>query len=204
MKILVCSSVLFLIFACGTDGVKTVSKQKPDSSLIAILPLGQIEEGQIRLLAKELNSFYGMKIQVLSRKKMPENCMLKNTGRYSASAMLTWLKQQKPSNCAHILGVTTFDIYTKKGSNPHWGIFGLGYKPGVSCIVSDFRLKQFGNRRDTFLTLVTLHEIGHNLGLPHCDKHPSCLMNDAKGTAKTLFAEKKWLCPGCHTLLKRP
>jgi archaemetzincin len=197
--------IIFVLLSCGSDQTKpTNPKVKPnDSSVTAILPLGQIENRQILLLSRELTSFYGMKILVLPKKQMPESCLLKNTERYDASAMLQWLKKQKPTHCDRILGITTYDVYTQKGKYPHWGIFGLGYNPGEACIVSDHRLKQFANRRDTFLTLVTLHEIGHNLGLPHCDKHASCLMNDAKGTAKTLFAEKKWLCSNCRKLLQK-
>jgi archaemetzincin len=169
----------------------------------AILPLDEISENRVRLIGRELHLFYGMKVVTLPRKAMPENCRLTNTLRYSANGMLEWLKKQKPADCDRILGVSTRDIYTRKGSHPHWGIFGLGYRPGVACIVSDNRLMQFGKKTDEFLTLVTLHEIGHNLGLPHCSKHMSCLMNDAKGTAKTLFNEKKWLCSHCRSLLRK-
>lgn len=197
-------SVLFL-FSCGS-GTSNLepTPQKTDSSVTAILPLGSIESEQIRLLSAELAQFYGMKIRILPQSKMPESCRLKNTQRYSAPLLLKWLKDRKPVGCNYILGVSTCDVFTQKGPYPHWGIFGLGYKPGVACIVSDHRLKQFGNRRDTFLTLVTLHEVGHNLGLPHCKKHPSCLMNDAKETARTLFSEKKWLCSNCRSLLSKP
>lgn len=195
---------LFGLLSCGSDTASNLQKTKKGSSVTAILPLGQIDDKQVQLLSNELAAFYGTKLLILPKKTMPVSCLLKSTKRYSADSILKWLLKQKPAQCDRILGVTTYDIYTNKNKNPHWGIFGLGYEPGKACIVSDFRLKQFGNRRDTFLTLVTLHEIGHNLGLPHCDKHPSCLMNDAKGTAKTLFAEKKWLCPNCHTLLKTP
>lgn len=190
---------LFGLISCGSDTASTIQKKKNGSSVTAILPLGQIEDKQVQLLSYELSAFYGMKLLILPKKTMPESCLLKNTKRYSADGMLQWLLKQKPSQCDRILGVTACDIYTNKNQYPHWGIFGLGFKPGRACIVSDFRLKQFGNRRDTFLTLVTLHEIGHNLGLPHCDKHPECLMNDAKGTAKTLFKEKKWLCSSCRS-----
>lgn len=194
---------LFLFLSCESDLPKTGLPTTEDSSVTVILPLGQIKSGQIILLSRELNAFYGMKIQMLPNAQMPASCLLEDTKRYSASAMLGWLKKQKPVHCDRILGVTTYDVFTKKGQYPHWGIFGLGYKPGEACIVSDHRLKQFNIRRDTFLTLVTLHEIGHNLGLPHCDKHPFCLMNDAKGTARTLFAEKKWLCANCRKLVKK-
>jgi len=44
---------------------------------------------------------------------------------------------------------------------------------------------------------VALHEIGHNLGLPHCENDKKCMMNDARGTIKQVDAEKVWLCEKC-------
>lgn len=202
MRFFLTAVLALLLIACHSDKANNVVEAK-DSSSTALLPLADVSNNQIQLLARELRLFYGMKVGVLPRKAMPEISRLKNTRRYSAPVMLQWLKKQKPANYDRILGVTTCDIYTRKGPYPHWGIFGLGYKPGEACIVSEYRLKQFGAKTDTFLTLVTLHEIGHNLGLPHCARHPSCLMNDAKGTARTLFAEKKWLCSNCRSLLKK-
>jgi archaemetzincin len=194
----------FLFVCCQTKEVHKKQVTTKDSLMVSILPLGEVTDARVQMLARELRMFYGMKVAFMPRRMMPEESRLKGTQRYSAPAMLAWLRRQKPAQYDHILGITHLDIYTHKGVHPHWGIFGLGYKPGVACIVSDYRLRQFGKRIDTLLTLVTLHEIGHNLGLPHCDKHPSCLMNDAKGTAKTLFAEKKWLCANCRAMLKRP
>jgi archaemetzincin len=204
MKNIVFIFISFLLFCCQGNEVHKKQIVAKDSSITALLPLGEMPDSRVHLMARELQQFYGMKVIVMPRSAMPEEGRLKGTSRYSAPAMLAWLKRQKPANCDRILGLTHLDIYTRKGPYPHWGIFGLGYKPGVACIVSDHRLRQFGKRTDTFLTLVTLHEIGHNLGLPHCEKHPSCLMSDAKGTAKTLFAEKKWLCTNCKSMLKHP
>ena len=48
------------------------------------------------------------------------------------------------------------------------------------------------------LCKVSLHELGHNLGLNHCDNNQHCLMNDARGTIKTVDNEKMWLCDGCQ------
>jgi archaemetzincin len=52
------------------------------------------------------------------------------------------------------------------------------------------------------LAKVCLHEIGHNLGLPHCtsgDKR--CFMNDAKGSIKEVDQEKLFLCEKCKKQL---
>lgn len=50
------------------------------------------------------------------------------------------------------------------------------------------------------LTKVVLHELGHNLGLDHCNK-PNCSMEDAGGTIKTVDRENKEVCPKCSMFL---
>ena len=60
------------------------------------------------------------------------------------------LKETKPDSLDFIIGLIDKDISTtKKDSKGHplepiskyqdWGVFGLGYRPGVSCIVSTYR-----------------------------------------------------------------
>ena len=47
-----------------------------------------------------------------------------------------------------------------------WGVFGLGYRPGPTSVVSTFRIghKDQGVFMDR-IKKITLHEIGHNIGL---------------------------------------
>lgn len=79
-----------------------------------------------------------------------------------------------------------------------WGVFGLGYMPGTSCVVSTYRLKTtdkklFYNR----VKKVVIHELGHNLGLDHCpDKH--CVMTDAVEKISTIDNEAHELCGKCR------
>ena len=75
-----------------------------------------------------------------------------------------------------------------------WGIFGLGFMPGKSCIVSTFRLKE-KNFRSRFIK-ICCHELGHNFGLPHCSDK-SCIMQDAAETIKTIDNVKLNLCNSC-------
>lgn len=74
---------------------------------------------------------------------------------------------------------------------------GLGYQPGKSCVVSDFRFrsnnKELQQRR---LRNVTLHELGHNFGLPHCS-NKFCIMTDANESIKTIDNESNTLCNDC-------
>ena len=42
-----------------------------------------------------------------------------------------------------------------------------------------------------------MHELGHNLGLKHCDKDAKCLMRNAAETVKTVDQVDLKLCTYC-------
>ena len=101
----------------------------------------------------------------------------------------------------NLLYITEKDICHFKDKNrPEYGIFGLGLKPGKTCIVSTFRLKRGVNKEKTLerLEKVALHEIGHNLGLKHCQNNKRCMMNDARGTIKQVDYGNVWFCEKCR------
>ena len=111
----------------------------------------------------------------------------------------SWKTHTVQINIPSIL-LTEKDIcYYKDKSRPEYGIFGLGLRPGNTCIISTFRLKRGVTKQKTLerLEKVALHEIGHNLGLEHCEYDKKCMMNDARGTIKQVDAEKVWLCEKC-------
>lgn len=123
------------------------------------------------------------------------------------------MRRIKPDTVSHILGLTKVDIsVTKYGDDGEikapehkykdWGIFGLGFRPGASCVVSNYRLKHSNKQKYIDrLKKVTLHELGHNLGLPHCpDKH--CFMRDAAETIKTIDAVELNLCNLCFNKIQ--
>ena len=86
-----------------------------------------------------------------------------------------------------------------------WGIFGLGSRPGPTCVLSTHRLA-----RDTWdparirsrLRKIALHELGHNLGLPHCPDS-ACFMRDALETILTIDDAPEHLCDKCQQKIKK-
>jgi len=121
--------------------------------------------------------------------------------------LIRFLRKNIDRNYDFIIGLTDKDISTTKYSNTStktikeptykyadWGIFGLGFMPGKSCIVSTFRLKE-KNFRSRFIK-ICCHELGHNFGLPHCSDK-SCIMQDAAETIKTIDNVKLNLCNSC-------
>ncbi len=204
---------LFIFFAyffcsCTNNVKKTKVRLTPTKyTTIYIQPFIGFPATAITLLSKEPKAFYKVNVVFLKPMKIMESARLGTSMRFSADKILQLLKQKSIHSSDKILGLTSYDIYTPKKvngtMNPYWGIFGLGQHPGISCVVSDNRLVEFGGKTIEFVTNVTLHEIGHTPGLDHCDKDARCLMNDAKGKGATLFNEGKWICPNCVRLLHK-
>jgi len=126
--------------------------------------------------------------------------------------MINFQKKNKSDSLDFVLGLTSKDISVTKKDKwgkiktptykyADWGIMGLAYCPGTSCIVSTFRI-QHSNPKTHFTRFkkVAVHEFGHNLGLPHCpDK--TCVMTDAVESVKTIDNAKLALCNDCKNLL---
>ncbi|MCW3126137.1 MAG: Peptidase family [Bacteroidetes bacterium] len=193
--------LLITLFACRHKPVtQTTHLKKEWADTIFIQPFYPVTDVFAQIASRELHDFYGSPIVILPTIKIYEKAH-SATGRYSAPILLNCLSDLPRAKGYKILGLASFDIFTESRGVKEWGIFGLGNCPGNACVVSDFRLKQFKGKTEAFTINVIIHEIGHNFGLPHCDKDEKCLMNDAKGTIATLYKEQKWLCPYCTNKL---
>lgn len=167
--------------------------------VINIQPLGKVSNEYIARVKISVKTFYGYDCKVLPPKKITNNILSKVTKRIDANKALRTNKTN-----GNLLYITEKDIcYYKDKNRPEYGIFGLGLRPGRTCIISTFRLKRGVSNKKTLerLEKVTLHEIGHNLGLEHCEYDKKCIMNDAKGTIKQVDKEKVWFCNNCKKQL---
>ena len=137
---------------------------------------------------------------VLSPVPLTSDILAKSKTRYEASKILNKFNSTK-----NLLIITEKDIAVKyeRRHTDEWGIFGLGTCPGKTCVVSTFRLKRKASEKlfRERLVKVCIHEIGHNLGLPHCSADPACLMNDANGTIRQVDQEKLYFCAQCRQKL---
>ncbi|MCU0392541.1 MAG: zinc-dependent metalloprotease [Thermoflexibacter sp.] len=167
---------------------------------ICLVQFGNFPASELALVKRQIVDFYGFSIDTIIKAPLPDSAFYAPRKRYKAVPILNYLNAIRPPNCDKILGLTTKDISTKKGKNEDSGIMGLAYLAGKSCVVSTFRMRKGKVKEAIFrqrLAKVALHEIGHTLGLPHCDKSPTCMLNDAKGSIKTIDREKIELCSFC-------
>ena len=177
---------------------------------IAIQPFGNFDANLQDSVVASVERTYGFEVIELPSRELPENAFINvKSPRYRADTIIQILKREKPNEYDHIIGLTSSDISTTKkdrNGNPlepkyryqDWGIFGLGFRPGPSCIASTYRLKA----NDPKLLVERLkkvcnHELGHNLGLPHCESSDKCVMKDAAESIKTVDNVYLTLCDDC-------
>lgn len=196
MKIGVIIWSILSIFACThkKSEINHLSKSEENKVTIIIQPFDEFSKNETNTIASELKKVYS-KIIINKNIPFPSNSINPTGKRYLADSLIKFLSKQAPKNTL-IIGLTNKDISTQKGEIKDWGVFGLGYCPGKSCVASNYRLK--GKNRNDKLFKVAIHELGHTQGLPHCPEK-TCLMRDAKG--KDVLDEEKEFCNKCKQVL---
>jgi archaemetzincin len=190
---------LFFIIPISVVILAFFSFSKP-IEVIYIQPLGNVSPAYIELVKKSVKSFYGVNCTLQPKIRITTDVLSKMTKRVDADKLLKKYNSQR-----NTLIITEYDIcHFKNKLKPEFGIFGLGLRPGKTCVISTFRLKKEATHQKTLerLEKVVLHEIGHNLGLAHCTNHKECMMNDANGTIKQVDHEKVWFCGKCREQIK--
>ena len=184
---------------------------------LVITPLGKVNPLYIQWTREALEKTYKMPIKVeKSLPLKPEYYYpsITKRNRLNADQILNIFKS---SNEIPVL-ITEGDIghkrIIKNDSIEGYGIIGLGKlgKPGqnlstkecrLALIISTSRIKK--TTKDNFrkrLTKVVIHEIGHNLSLPHCKYQTTCVMVDAGGKVTTIDKANEAFCHRCRKIIK--
>lgn len=172
---------------------------------VAIQPFEDFPTDIIKEVQAGIDSMYDIESTILPHIKLPKQAYYKPRNRYRADSLIRFLKAEKPGQYNKILGLTTSDISTTKGGYEDFGIMGLGFQPGKSCVASTYRVKRGAVSKQHLINRirkVTIHELGHNFGLKHCTYDSKCLMQSAKGKVSTIDKAQEILCQNCQRQIR--
>ncbi|MBD3582414.1 matrixin family metalloprotease [Flavobacterium selenitireducens] len=161
---------------------------------ICLQPFPDFSHNDTRKVQFQIQKVY-KNVRILPPIDFPKNSLNAAGTRHRADSLIHFLDRRTLKHQLTI-GLTNKDISTTKGKFKNWGVMGLGFCPGKSCIASTYRLDKKNRAEQLFK--VAIHELGHTEGLPHCPEK-SCFMRDAEG--KNRKDEEKAFCPNCKRKL---
>ena len=201
--ILVFCTLLFFVFlwACGSN-IGGIDK---GAQFIAIQPLNQVNENDLNITKKAIEDFYGYDVTILEPITLPSTTRTSTLESYKASELLTFLHKNHPKGFSKIIGIINDEI---SSALPPKGelliILAKSDRHGPASVISTKRIKESTHNRREFrsaLRKITLHEIGHTLGLQHCSTESKCLLKDFQGSIDKLEKQEEKLCDNCSLKL---
>jgi archaemetzincin len=181
------------------DAVKT-------RGVVVLVPLKSFPDDLLDEIETTLARELKVEVRRHAVEPLPRSAWYAPRKRYRADVLIDHLAGfiEGEPDTTKVLGLTEVDISTTNDEIPDWGIFGLGYAPGPSAVVSSFRLKRKAKNRAHVrfrVGNVALHEVGHTFGLQHCTED-RCPMQDAEGSIKNTDPSHGFLGPQCQAELE--
>jgi len=171
---------------------------------IGILPIGQVDSEMLSRVQESLSTiFTEAKVAITTEAlSIPREAFSTTRKQYRSDIMLATIRNyaEKQQDFEKVLGVADVDIFIPRLNF----VFGQAECPGKAGLISLFRLRPefYGKPPNSQVvidrgTKEALHEIGHTLGLTHCE-NPYCVMYFSNSIFETdrkqsLFCHKCYL-----------
>lgn len=190
--------LLLLLPLLTTFMVKEPVDVPEEKQIVFVQTMGKVNQDDLNLVVSTISDFYGFEVIVNGVFPLIDSLKVKNTNRYQANRVLSASNSMNVDLDGKVLILTEYDICTDRKLNgvvhKNWGVFGLAGVGKQTTLISTYRMKNNHNNR---LVKVTVHELGHTLGLHHCTSDDGCVMNDAKGKGSNLDGTQIKLCDNC-------
>jgi archaemetzincin len=166
---------------------------------VDIVPVGDLPAVVKREASSGLRSVYDCEVTIHDGQPLPDGAYDPDREQYRAEEFRRIGSGEKN------IAITDRDLYYRRRNY----VFGLAYLSGNGSVISTYRLQTssdggFSERpaSDIFADRVrkeVIHEIGHTLGLEHCD-NSRCVMNFSP-TVREVDVKEEHLCGSCQRLV---
>lgn len=169
---------------------------------IQLLPMGSFDPELLSDLATGLVREFAIPCELLTPLAEPAYAFNVTRQQYSSTEILAALAQRKTPDTWRILALTTLDLYIPILTF----VFGEAQLGGTSAVVSLHRLREefYGLPANILLLRERLlkecvHELGHTLGLSHCEDY-QCAMSRSHGV-EWIDLKSARFCRTCHAAI---
>ncbi|WP_435196103.1 archaemetzincin family Zn-dependent metalloprotease [Natronomonas sp. EA1] len=167
---------------------------------VDIVPVGDVPAAVKREASSGLRSVYDCEVTIHDAQSVPDGSFDPSRNQYRAEEFIE-LASRIGSGEKNI-AITPHDLYYRRRNY----VFGLAYLSGNGSVISTYRLQTSSDggisnkpAAEIFSDRVrkeVVHEIGHTLGLEHCD-NSRCVMSFSP-TVREVDTKEENLCGSCQ------